>query len=89
MCRSYIDVYAPLAFGMLAQYLNNPATLCAAIGMCPPAVTSAALKQGHEMAGVKTAVAAFFNGAQGRVAQSMGARGGAWGGSRRQLLHTI
>lgn len=34
--QEYVDVYAPLVFSLLEEYLV-PDTLCAQIGMCPPA----------------------------------------------------
>ncbi|MEW5306876.1 MAG: hypothetical protein WDW36_009313 [Sanguina aurantia] len=35
-CSQYVDMYGPLVFGMLQQYLANPDTICQAISVCPP-----------------------------------------------------
>lgn len=34
-CKLYVDVYAPVVFSVLAQYLA-PDTVCVQIGVCPP-----------------------------------------------------
>ncbi|KAG2484608.1 hypothetical protein HYH03_016562 [Edaphochlamys debaryana] len=34
-CKAYVDMYAPLVFTLLQQYLV-PDTICAQTGMCPP-----------------------------------------------------